>query len=131
MGGGIRDKDRVRLIGVNADEGEVITSAVDTLFGIDARPTPARIVRSIHATGALRLHHGVHALRVAGSNGNTDAAKVAAQRQTLRQLAPGLAAIFRLVEAAAGGAVGISGGPGWPPGGPQDAVNGLRVARIE
>ena len=116
---------------MNPDECEIIAASADALLGIHARPTFARVVGAVHTACVFRLHHRIHAFRIAGCDGNADPAQVTPRRQSLGQFAPGLSAILGLVKPAAGRAIGIAGRPGWTTRSPQHGVDRLRIARVE
>src|SRR5262249_8438633 len=72
----VRYKNCVLIFWRDAYPGKVGTSSPDALFVVDAFPVCTRIVRAIHAALRRRIHHGIHALRIARSNGDADASKL-------------------------------------------------------
>ncbi len=101
--GRVRDINHVGIVRRNGDAHCSGATAADAVVIIDALPSFAGVIGTINARLLLRLRGQVYAFRIAGGNGNADAAdNVVRAGKAFGDLPPGGAAIGGLVEAAAG-----------------------------
>ena len=133
VGGGVGDVDDVLVLGVDADAGEIAAAAVDALLAVDVFPVGAGIVGAVDAAGfAARFDEGVHAIGVAGRDGDADASEAALREggKAASERVPGGAAVGGFEEAAVGAGEGAVL-PGTLLRLPEDGVDGLGIARVE
>ena len=74
VGGRVRYINGVLVFWRNANPCEVRPASPDPVFIIDACPALPGIVRAVDAPLCRGIHHGEHALRIAGSYSDPDAA---------------------------------------------------------
>src|SRR5208283_4657542 len=92
--GGVGDIDEVGIVWRNGDAHGARPAATDAVIPVDMLPAFAGIVGAVDAGLFLRLGGQIHALGIAGSDGDTDAAKqVVRSGKAFRYLPPGAAAI--------------------------------------
>src|SRR5439155_4460029 len=111
----LREPDDVGVLGVHG-EGAVVPGALaEAVVAVDELPVVAAVVGAEQAA-LLRLDQGVDAAAVRRGDGDADLAP-GPLRQAAGQLLPGVAAVARDVQAAAGAAADELPRP--PPGLPQ------------
>ena len=75
VGGGVGDVDDVLVFGIDAHAGEIGAAPPDALVVVDALPVGAGVVGSVDTALLGRIHQRVHAARIAGRDGDADAAQ--------------------------------------------------------
>src|SRR3954451_16775264 len=74
VSGRVRHVNSVLVLGRNANPCEVRPASPDPVFSVNARPALPGVVRAVDAALCRRIDHGEHALRIAGSYSDPDAA---------------------------------------------------------
>ena len=128
--GGVAGVDDVGIAGIDRDAAEVPAAPPDPVVAARPRPGRAGVVRAVQPAVVHRVHHGVDAARPARRHGEADASRLGGQAMA-GDLRPVIAAVRRLVEAAAGTVGRRVDVPRGTAGLPQGGVEDLRVPRLE
>src|SRR6185436_4745811 len=126
---GVEDVHRIRVLRVREDVRVVPGALAQPPFVVRALPGGARVFAAVDAA-VLRLDEGPHPARVRGGDGDAHAAPRPLGQAFARHFLPGVAAVRRLVEAAARPAALQAPGRAHhlPEGGVEDArVGGIHV----
>src|SRR5262249_17538095 len=120
--------DGVGILRIDGDHGEVPRPDAEVVAAVDQLPRVAAVAGVVQAA-LLGLDEGVDAAAVAGREGGAGAGPDARRQALALELLPGVAAVGRAVQTAAGAAAGEVPRP--PPRLPQGGEQHARVVRVE